>query len=511
MVAFMKKIIGILCLGIFIFLSSIIIYEASLNGNASSSKSGFLTSLFDFGPKEAEIVPLDKITINNDSELYIGENESLNISFYPENASDKRIKVISSNQDVLSVSNNQLQPLKAGTSIITVISEENNQIKTEVTFEVKEKKVETLSLNLPDTLKEGNSYFLKASSNLGEISFTNLQFEFDEEYYSFNQDNHILTCLKSGLGKISLTYLLDSNIKFNKNYLIENQIYRQVNHFNLSLPNEIYVGDQLNGEFSFNDDATQKDYLCLLNGQLFYNELPIISNLQPYNLEVIPLGNMSLTKKYQINPLEVKAKEIIINTSTLTYGKNEKLSYTVVSQLANRAVTFSDVTFTSSDESILKIDENGNMIAFKKGQVTITVALKKDPSISQKGTITITSLDENIFNEMNHVIRKLVGHFGLFLITGLSGIAGLYLIFENKINKKIGIISAVIYGIYGLALAIISELVQLTANNRGPGINDVLIDYSGYLAGMLIFILIVFVCCFVKKKKSMKNKELNSL
>ena len=79
----MKKIIGILCLGIFIFLSSIIIYEASLNGNASSSKSGFLTSLFDFGPKEAEIIPLESITINNDSELYIGENESLNISFYP--------------------------------------------------------------------------------------------------------------------------------------------------------------------------------------------------------------------------------------------------------------------------------------------------------------------------------------------------------------------------------------------------------------------------------------------
>ena len=78
-------------------------------------------------------------------------------------------------------------------------------------------------------------------------------------------------------------------------------------------------------------------------------------------------------------------------------------------------------------------------------------------------------------------------------------------------GEKIGIISAVIYGIYGLTLAIISELVQLTANNRGPGINDVLIDYSGYLAGMLIFILIVFICYFVKKKKSMKNKELNSL
>ena len=184
MVAFMKKIIGILCLGIFIFLSSIIIYEASLNGNASSSKSGSLTSLFDFGPKEAEIIPLESITINNDSELYIGENESLIISFYPENASDKRIKVISSNQDVLSVSNNQLQPLKAGTSIITVISEENNQVKAELPFNVKEKKVETISLNLPDTLKEGNSYFLRASSNLGEISFTNLQFEFDEEYYS---------------------------------------------------------------------------------------------------------------------------------------------------------------------------------------------------------------------------------------------------------------------------------------------------------------------------------------
>ena len=94
------------------------------------------------------------------------------------------------------------------------------------------------------------------------------------------------------------------------------------------------------------------------------------------------------------------------------------------------------------------------------------------------------------------VIRKLVGHFGLFGVSGIFTVLTLSMIDDAYINKKIQIaISALAIG---LSVAVISEAMQFVTPGRYMSIIDVLIDYSGFILFGGITYLIFFL---VNRKK----------
>ncbi|WP_461614873.1 Ig-like domain-containing protein [Clostridium sp. Marseille-QA1073] len=76
----------------------------------------------------------------------------------------------------------------------------------------------------------------------------------------------------------------------------------------------------------------------------------------------------------ELLPYEIKAKSISLDKSSidLKVGQTDKLTATVLPEdTANKKVIWS-----SSDESIAKVDENGNVTAIKEGQVTITAKVE---------------------------------------------------------------------------------------------------------------------------------------
>ncbi len=97
------------------------------------------------------------------------------------------------------------------------------------------------------------------------------------------------------------------------------------------------------------------------------------------------------------------------------------------------------------------------------------------------------------------VIRKLVGHFGLFGVSGIITLVDLLLINDSYSWKKKFVI--IFFFASGLVFAFASELVQLFTPGRAFAITDVLIDYSGYLLFGGITFLIYFLIQRKKKKK----------
>ena len=98
------------------------------------------------------------------------------------------------------------------------------------------------------------------------------------------------------------------------------------------------------------------------------------------------------------------------------------------------------------------------------------------------------NLEDNInANTLSRLVRKLIGHFGLFFVCGFFGINTFINFIKNK--KQ----SIIINLIAGILIAIISELLQLIPIGRSCQISDMLIDYSGYL-------LICVVYIFIKRK-----------
>lgn len=117
----------------------------------------------------------------------------------------------------------------------------------------------------------------------------------------------------------------------------------------------------------------------------------------------------------------------------------------------------------------------------------------------------INGISPNTINDSNidtftHVIRKLIGHFGLFVVSGLSTSGAIYLWFKPQkwyrlyrfIYSSLG---------FGFFLAGLTEIIQLFVPNRSGQFTDVLIDFSGFLLGFSIILLVIYLVYRHQKKK----------
>ena len=89
-------------------------------------------------------------------------------------------------------------------------------------------------------------------------------------------------------------------------------------------------------------------------------------------------------------------------------------------------------------------------------------------------------------------IRKAFGHFGLFVISGLLSSLAIYFAFNPMKWSKYYLLVIMSLG-FGLLMGASTELIQLNVPGRSGEFLDVLIDFSGYLLGFLIILLILFL------------------
>ena len=107
--------------------------------------------------------------------------------------------------------------------------------------------------------------------------------------------------------------------------------------------------------------------------------------------------------------------------------------------------------------------------------------------------------DENF----HHIVRKLVGHFSLYVVNGILTTLAIYYSLKYKDAYKTNLF-LIIYLLLGALLAALSEFVQLLAANRGFAFVDMLINYSGFfLGGGIVFL----TCFFINKKRKAIAEE----
>ena len=99
--------------------------------------------------------------------------------------------------------------------------------------------------------------------------------------------------------------------------------------------------------------------------------------------------------------------------------------------------------------------------------------------------------DSNI-GTFTQVIRKLVGHFGLFLVDGVFTSWSIYLAsaYIKKYKQWYGLIFTLFFGLF---MAGLSEFIQIFVPGRSGELLDILIDYGGYLLGTGTIVLIAFL------------------
>ena len=136
-----------------------------------------------------------------------------------------------------------------------------------------------------------------------------------------------------------------------------------------------------------------------------------------------------------------------------------------------------------------------------------------DAAESTKASQGVVEVAEDVVNTVrpetitpeNHdsfasFIRKAIGHFGLFVVSGLLTPLALYLSLSPFSWAK-HYINVMFSLAVGLFMGILTESIQLTVPGRSGEIKDVLIDFSGYLLGTLIIGLILFLVIRKLRKK----------
>lgn len=107
-------------------------------------------------------------------------------------------------------------------------------------------------------------------------------------------------------------------------------------------------------------------------------------------------------------------------------------------------------------------------------------------------TFSPNAINDGNYDSFASFIRKAVGHFGLFVISGLltSLTAFLWLNPLKKFKYWMLIIMALGFGLF---MGTLTEIIQLNVPGRSGELTDVLIDFSGYLLGFSIVFLILFL------------------
>ena len=145
-----------------------------------------------------------------------------------------------------------------------------------------------------------------------------------------------------------------------------------------------------------------------------------------------------------------------------------------------------------------------------------------DGTTSGNASKGVVDVSENVVNTIapgtvtpsNHedfatFIRKAFGHFGLFMISGLSSSLTAFL-WLNPLNWSKYWHQILIALGFGLFMGILTEAIQLNVDGRSGQFTDVLIDFSGYILGFGIILLILFLIIRKKNKKSQVSENQQS-
>lgn len=511
-----KKIFKYICLILYIICSTLIIVHSSFNGNASSNESNKVVNIFSY--------VLNKITRENNvyidatdielntslDKMYLGEKVTLDLNVLPSDASNKSLSFSSSDDSVASISSNgTLEFNSLGECDITITSNANKDVKLVKHVNVVYPEIKDYKIYI-----DGNEYaenMLVSSSSyhyIDIVSDTNIyKKEFTSTFTEVNEYGAFY--LGDSTTNFSMGVNLNDNIDVTLKFTLGSEKKNEsVSSYTLSsFYEKLYVNGIYNLNYSFLPTSSNKHDLYYKidseYGEVKDDKLYIYKASENLNLEVISRSSSTILYKTSLTTYDVFPSEIIINNKL----DNDILSLSVLSSTLlnisfNEEATYKNVKYESGDTSILVIDNNGLIRTLEKGETYIKVSLDYDSKHLEK-IIKVNVTRQPYIRDLDtfsYFVRKLVGHFGLFLAMSLFGTLT-YLMFIKKKYLAYPISIGVSF-----ILASSSEIIQIFAGNRGPSFKDVGIDMLGASIPFLIILVIDMIIYLHKTKKSIKEE-----
>lgn len=505
-----KKIISMM---FFIVINFFIIFQALLPATSSSSQSykfsNPIVSIIEIFRKDTyTYVEPKSISITGATELTVGSETPLKANILPRNVTFPAISWSTSDDVVSITTKGVITALKEGTAIITATSEDkkdiiaNHQITVKVPLPVMPQSV-TAHL-------ETNNMPLYTSQKL-QVEFypdnvSNKEVEYEISPAGFIEiENNIIRTMKAGDVSIVVKSTANNDIKTLPIPLkVTGVAIVQTEKLTSEEINEISVGRKQNLKVEvLPSNATDKNVSFFSSDESVatVNENGEILGIRAGQVTIKAIHdydhNLIIEKAISVKNVAVESLKIINLTSEtqLISGKTMQLGI----EFSPMDCTSKNIIWSTSDASIATVGQDGLIVGLKVGDVEIMAVSEENNQVLVKQKYSVkkaSTMTNEAKSKINGVIRKIIGHFGLFAV---SGLATYYMFLQFLKKEKKSILVAIIFG--GL-LAIAAELLQFIPNNRAPRTTDMMINFTGFVAGLYFLLIITMLLEKRKKKKT---------
>lgn len=343
------------------------------NGVVKAVGEGSSTVTATVGEKVATIdysvrIPVESITINGDETLKKNEVKTLTVTYNPTNTTERDVVWNSSNKEIVSVdSSGKITGKKGGIAKITA-TVGNVKAEKEVKVVVP---IDSVSLSGDDSILKGESKRLTATINPEDTTDDKtVTWSSDNENVLSVDQNGQMRGIKEGTANVkavvagkeatkqitvnevhidSITIDGDQEFKMTKN---------QTKELKAKINPENTTDDKTTTWSSRNEDVATVDS----NGK-------VKALKKGETIITAKIGSHEASVKITVN--EININSISINELDNNFKKGDKFTFTVSCNPEN-TTDDKTVTWSSSDENVGKIDNDGNFVALKEGKTTLT-------------------------------------------------------------------------------------------------------------------------------------------
>lgn len=343
----------------------------------------------------ARIIDVESVTLSQkEAEIIVGKTLTLTATVLPENATDKTVTWTSNNTAVATVDNGVVTAVKPGSASITATAGGKN---ASCTVTVKEDYIDVTSVTLSKTsysLMEGQSFTLYATVKPDDATDKSVTWKSSNEKIATVYDGKV-TAVSAGKATITATAGKVSAT-------CEVQVTAKVAVESITLDVKkitIYVGEkQALTATVLPENATDKT----ISWESSDDDVAIVQNGV---VKGIAEGSATITAKAggksatcAVTVKIVELESISLNKTELSLNPDEYEQLVVIFKPEN--ATDKTVTWTSDDEKVATVSENGTVTGVKPGLATITAkagnaTAKCQVTVFNNNYLTITNESKN--------------------------------------------------------------------------------------------------------------------
>lgn len=350
-------------------------------GKITGKKGGTAKITATVGNVKAEkevkvVVPIESVSLSGDDSILKGETKRLTATINPEDTTDdKTITWSSDNENVLFVDQNgQIRGIKEGTA----------NVKAVVAGKETTKQITVNEIHINSIAIDGDQEFEMIKNQTKNLSVTiNPENTTDDKGVVWKTNNEKVarvdndgkvTALKEGEATITATVgTNETSVKINVKEIHINSVV--INE----LDDEFTRGDEFKFSATYTPENTTDENKTV---EWSSSNTDVGTIDQEGNFVALKEGTTKITAK--IGNIKAEREVTVIENhvgdfkllqeegEVLNIGNTQKLVTVVNQENCTDAYT---IKYSSSDEAIATVDENGNVIALKDGKVVITATL----------------------------------------------------------------------------------------------------------------------------------------